>query len=670
MQHSVHSIWRRMGGTAWETGVRMRLAGRAKLVSLVVALCLVAGVVAVAALPGTLFASEENLLANGSFEHGFSSIDGCGEVGGQWNCFTSGGVANYGFYDDQWEPVVADGNHSQLIEINTKGLAAADADRYAGIGQTVRIVPNATYKFSMRGMIRTTHSDGDPWRYRVQVGYGVGPNAKWQDVDNWVDAGWDTYYERTKPGSMHQFQTSFRPSSEVITLFVRVWKKWGVPNEELDVNLDAIALMGPKAGYRQTPSKGIGGPVLVGPSVRPAGPGPEARPQGSMAGKPVEQSGPSISWQPEPATPVVCQGPELIYNGDFEIGFNKTGYGDVGRGWGAFTNGGAVAYGFYAEEWSPVVADGKYGQLIEISSKGFYPTDGDRYAGIFQRIDGLHPGATYELSLRGLLRGEGDEADPYRFAAQWGFAEGGNADWRHVDNWTEMDLGAIAPRTQPTYLPAYSVSFTAPARQIVLFVRGWKKWATTNVEMDFNLDAISLRGCDLPSKGMGGPQVRPGAHPQQPQPQPQQPRYPSESKQPTQPQQPSGPTVCEYVVRPGDTLSQIAQRYSASAQEIMRANRISNPDLVYIGLTLVIPDCKDGRPATGMQQPVRPGGPPQANAPQGPAMGAQPRTYTVRSGDSLSGIAVRFNVNQSALARANGIRDLDVVYIGQVLTIP
>ena len=68
-----------------------------------------------------------------------SAIPGCGDVGTSWNCFTNGGVANYGFYDDQWEPVVADGDHSQLIEINTKGMAAADADRYAGLSQTVRV---------------------------------------------------------------------------------------------------------------------------------------------------------------------------------------------------------------------------------------------------------------------------------------------------------------------------------------------------------------------------------------------------------------------------------------------------------------------------------------------------------------------------------------------------
>ena len=64
-------------------------------------------------------------------EHGFGSQPGCGMVGTGWHCFTNGGGANYGFYDDQWTPVVADGGHSQLIEINAKGIAAPEHDRYA-----------------------------------------------------------------------------------------------------------------------------------------------------------------------------------------------------------------------------------------------------------------------------------------------------------------------------------------------------------------------------------------------------------------------------------------------------------------------------------------------------------------------------------------------------------
>ena len=228
MQGQIFNYLKGMRSGGLPAKVRQLPPVNRKVVSVVLAIVVVLSTSLVAMLPAVTSASESNVLDNGSFEHPFVNQAGCGVVGSQWNCFTNGGAANYGFYDDQWEPVVADGEHSQLIEINTKGLAAADADRYAGISQTVRVKKNGKYTFSMRGMIRTTNSDSDdPWRYVVEVGWAEGPNADWQDVAHWTDTGWYTYYPRTEPGHMGDFRTSLMPKSEVITLFVRVWKKWG-----------------------------------------------------------------------------------------------------------------------------------------------------------------------------------------------------------------------------------------------------------------------------------------------------------------------------------------------------------------------------------------------------------------------------------------------------------
>ncbi|MEZ4676174.1 MAG: hypothetical protein R2932_18270 [Caldilineaceae bacterium] len=135
--------------------------------------------VLVAGIPRSTVASYVDVLDNGGFEGGFGSQPGCGMVGTGWHCFTNGGAANYGFYDDQWGPTVADGGHSQLIEINTKGITAPDHDRYAGFYQTVRVVDWAEYTLNLKGMIRTTLMDGDPWRYRVQVGWTNGHYADW-----------------------------------------------------------------------------------------------------------------------------------------------------------------------------------------------------------------------------------------------------------------------------------------------------------------------------------------------------------------------------------------------------------------------------------------------------------------------------------------------------------
>ncbi len=47
-----------------------------------------------------------------------------------------------------------------------------------------------------------------------------------------------------------------------------------------------------------------------------------------------------------------------------------------------------------------------------------------------------------------------------------------------------------------------------------------------------------------------------------------------------------------YVIRPGDTLSSIAERYGTSIEDIVEANRISDPDRVRAGSRIVVPDRK------------------------------------------------------------------------------
>ena len=45
-------------------------------------------------------------------------------------------------------------------------------------------------------------------------------------------------------------------------------------------------------------------------------------------------------------------------------------------------------------------------------------------------------------------------------------------------------------------------------------------------------------------------------------------------------------------------------------------------------------------------------------------------TYEVRPRDTLGEIALRFGVSVEALKAANGIADVNVIRVGQVLTIP
>ncbi len=94
------------------------------------------------------------------------------------------------------------------------------------------------------------------------------------------------------------------------------------------------------------------------------------------------------------------------------------------------------------------------------------------------------------------------------------------------------------------------------------------------------------------------------------------------------------------------------------------------------------PDQPPGGPAAGGRPPATtetvtptptPSSQPDVTAPQPPpppAPAAARRTYIVQSGDTLLGIALRFDVTVTALAAANSIESPYALSIGQELIIP
>lgn len=542
-----------------------------------------------------LATSPTELLKNGSFEEGFTFQPGCGMVGAFWGCFQNGGTANYGFHDDQWDPVVYDGEHSQLIAIDTKKIGG-DPDRYAGIYQTVDVVPGQTYHFSIRGMIRADDHDPDPWRYRVQIGFDHTGGSDWTAVTDWIELPWDTYYPRTAPGEFSAYETTVTAQGTKLTVFIRVWKKWGDWYREVDVNIDAVSLTGP---------------TVIG--AVPAAPEPVA-----------------VTPPPPPPQPLVCTGPNLLRNGDFEEGFYGWG---VGYYWGWFHNDGQASYTFHDDQWDPSVYEGEHAQLIGISTWGLAASDPDRYAGIYQVVNGLEPGAQYELSIAGMMREEPlhSEEDPYRYRVQWGYAPDGELDWTKVTDWQDLPWETVYARTDPGEYLTYSTTFVAPSSQVTIFIRVWKKWPTVGREIDVNLDAITLRRC-----------------------------WPQEA-QPADP--PAGEPVI-YVVKPGDYLARIAARFGTTVQAIVQANGLSNPNLIYVGQQLIIPATVPVPPPSHAVAP-----PPVATSPPTDEAG-EGTVYVVRPGDTLYAIAVRYGVTPYAIAQANGLQNLHWIYPGQQLVIP
>lgn len=109
-----------------------------------------------------------------------------------------------------------------------------------------------------------------------------------------------------------------------------------------------------------------------------------------------------------------------------------------------------------------------------------------------------------------------------------------------------------------------------------------------------------------------------------------------------------------HVVQPGETLSMIAARYGTTISAIASANGIYNPNYIFVGQHLTIPSGTYYPPYTPPYQP--------------PSYGGQ--YYTVRPGDSLSSIARWFGSNVYAIAQANGIWNINHIYVGQPLFIP
>ena len=95
-----------------------------------------------------------------------------------------------------------------------------------------------------------------------------------------------------------------------------------------------------------------------------------------------------------------------------------------------------------------------------------------------------------------------------------------------------------------------------------------------------------------------------------------------------------------YTVRPGDTLWAIARRFGTMVQELVSLNGIADPNLIYPGQVLRLPDS------------------------------SSVLVYRVVQGDTLSGIALRFGTTVQALVQANHIADPNLIDVGQTLVIP
>lgn len=119
------------------------------------------------------------------------------------------------------------------------------------------------------------------------------------------------------------------------------------------------------------------------------------------------------------------------------------------------------------------------------------------------------------------------------------------------------------------------------------------------------------------------------------------PEYPQEKPA----EKPQNMTI--YKVKKGDTLSAIASKYGTTYQKLAEFNGIENPSLIHPGQEIRIPDSGTA-----------------------PAPAKKDKVYTVKKGDTLSGIASKYGTTYQTLAKYNGIADPSLIFPGQKIKIP
>lgn len=104
----------------------------------------------------------------------------------------------------------------------------------------------------------------------------------------------------------------------------------------------------------------------------------------------------------------------------------------------------------------------------------------------------------------------------------------------------------------------------------------------------------------------------------------------------------SGGLFREHVVKKGENLSYLAQKYGVPASAIQSANKLKSRHVLLVGQHLLIP----GSSQVSLQ------------------------TYVVRKGDTVSDLALRFGSNPDEIKKLNGLKNLHYIKPGQKLRIP
>ena len=143
------------------------------------------------------------------------------------------------------------------------------------------------------------------------------------------------------------------------------------------------------------------------------------------------------------------------------------------------------------------------------------------------------------------------------------------------------------------------------------------------------------------------------------------------------PAAPAGAAV-PHVVQPGETLWSIAAANNLTTRTVAAYNGLSESSQVVLGSTIQVPSTVEGYGALQKAGLVS-AAPATASAPSAttaaapapaPAAPAPMGGYTVRPGDTLSGLAAGARVSVNAIAAMNGLNPSGILLAGTVIKLP
>jgi soluble lytic murein transglycosylase-like protein len=143
---------------------------------------------------------------------------------------------------------------------------------------------------------------------------------------------------------------------------------------------------------------------------------------------------------------------------------------------------------------------------------------------------------------------------------------------------------------------------------------------------------------------------------------------------------PAGAAV-GHVVQPGETLWSIAAANNLTTRTVAAYNGLSENSHVILGSTIQVPTTTEGYaalqaaglvPSSGTSTSSTASGTGGTTAATAPASAAPPPqgSYTVRPGDTLSGLAASSGVSTSAIAAMNGLDPAGLLLAGTVIKLP